>query len=370
MSCRKHAPGDPCCRPFLCADNCDTVPVPATVSGTVPGEGSVTWSYPGNANPFSCDYELNKCYYDSGWTVYEVGECVSPWPPINSNNTRYAVGTQQACVQCDNTGTYDYTLWFEEFQVGNRVKSWYRRYWKYRVLIAPYGTDGTLRIELRITYGYCYASSIIVGARNRMKEVSIDCNPPPSGPLAGVVTALSSWQYPATDLNTRVPAMCVDVAVAGCFSETTATADQTCWESDALAGTHRVFSTSFGDDICTDNSVYLRIKEADTICNDGGFSVCIFYPLLIAFSLDGSNRSQCVSADKTWVKYIHCDDLYAGGITLDLMGGSVGGSISFVPSRSNPALVNLGSYSLDCEFTHTPDTLTMTIPSTITLTFA
>lgn len=366
-----------CCIPSPdCEGNCVGTAPPTGVALTVPGQGAVNWIYPAYLDPFSCDYIIDRCYNDATWVVYEEGTCTTPWPPFNSNNTRYAVGTSQPCIICSGASPPpdSYTLWFEEYQGASRVKSWYRKYWRYKLLIQPYTMDGTIQIQLRIGYGACFASAQTIGLRNRMKQISVDCP-------AGVVSALSDWQY-APALNLIEPQRCVNVDVAGCFSEVSADVAQSCTDYSALAGNHRTNGVqACGSEFCClDSPVYFHRTETAAACN-GGASISCEWDADFDFAqpfgreIYGSNHSQCGAGERVWSKYINCNDLYLAPITLNLIGPSVGGSSTVQLTRANPTISDpskngLGGILQPCEFDHTPGSITSVIPDTITLTFS
>lgn len=374
--------GGSCCDGIDCPSNCTTVapPVSVTINAT-PGESTATKSFPVTTDPFSCHYYLQWCFAEAGWAVHEEGSCVSPWPTTNANDTRYAVGTPQTCVACAEpyAPPLDYSLWYDEWQVANRVKSWVRKYWEYELKIDPYSTAGLIKITLSIRYNLCSARAQHIGIRNRLRRVDIDCTPQPNPPQSqwyGVVTALSDWYYPA-DLTLPEPEKCVDISISGCFSETTPVNNYACSTTNTVIGQARGYVYHFGVPTCVDYDVHTTRYVAAGGCRATdleNYQSCYFanvddilefgwyiHPVHVFFC--GGN------IHKQWAKVISCADLYSGPIVLDLVGDSVGGEIVQLFGRSEPALRNLVLRTTDCEFTHSTVNIVHIVPDTITVTF-
>jgi hypothetical protein len=352
-----------CCDPN-CSTFCADVDKPLEVTFTVPyatdGGGPTEQTF-GLTNIGSIDgpcsvFQANlACARDTNWSVLEDRTCQSDWPASNPNDDAWAVGTLTGCTQCSGYYPSTYKRYYEETQVFGRTTVWRRLSYVSYFRIEPFGTAGLLRLSYQVSYGEALASTQVIGARNRVKIITITCDN-----SEGIVTDLSDWVV-ADAPTLPTPNRCVAATTKLCLTEldTSSLYNGSCDENPTA-----IAVATIG---CTSVPILLQTSVGTPWCNipptSIDFIACDF--LSSGGTLVNINgQATSGAADRfveTWSAVVDCHDLYDGPIVLT--GGPASGTFE-LPFFGTPAIdAGLGR----CEFTGSYGSRLWAVPETISV---
>lgn len=365
MSCRKNSPGNPCCANPDCETACTgedtplsvTLTLPWSLDGTAPTEQTFTLVNRGLIDGPCSKYQANiECGEETDWFVLEDRSCVSDWPASNVNDTVYAVGTGQGCLSCSGYFPATQTLYYEEQQLYGRTTTWRKLSYSARFSIEPLGTDGSLRLRFGANYGESLARTYVLGARNRVKIVTITCT---NGQIPnGIVTDLTDWIV-ADEPVLPDPSRCVRTRAVLCGEGVSAFFAGSCSESQESIGTFQ-----YG---CNTSSIDLRTSVGEPWCNEGPFGDdivgCDF--ILGPFLYNINGQAESGGGDRfgwEWSAIIDCHDLFTTD-PIVLTGGPVSGVVT-LPFAGTPS-ISLGPAT--CTWSGSYGSRSWSVPTTISV---
>jgi len=330
MVCRKNSPGNPC--PCDCVTACASVEIPISVTLVPPFSfppadplDPVTWGLSATTTGSVCDlYQTSLvCAGDPDWLVLRDATCVGAWPASNPRDTSLALGTAQDCQPCGYSLRSPTRIAYDEYVTGGRAVTKQKKSYTPKLTISSISNTDLLRIELRITYGELLAYSEKLFLKNRVKIVTIECDPGPSG----VVTDVAGW-FEADTPSLGEPRFCFPPGFTFCgVSQGNDTAyGGNCDESDIEVGTNTEGCGTF--------PVYKSNRTADPWCNinlgtpPADFEICSYLGFNQAFIFYLFPLAGIVTRtfEVIWFAEVKCTELYDGPIVLS--GGPPSGEIT------------------------------------------